>query len=123
MELHDASDFNAFQFYINHLTKKESKSSGFVATGAEVVEVELGVLGLVWGHSGRLVDVREGGLFKPATGYHWDLVQGNYLFLEPKQFSEEEDIYRQDWPPFHLKPWLYEDSSYEFACMKEGINA
>ena len=46
--------------------------------------------------------------------------QDNYLFLEPKQFEDDEDIYRQELPPFHLKPWLYEDSSYEFACMKEG---
>ena len=80
MELHDASDLNAFQFYIYHLTKRESKSSGFVATGAEVIEVDE-VLGLVWGHSGRLVDVREGGLFKPATGYHWDLVQGRKFMI------------------------------------------
>ena len=95
------------------------KSTGFIATGAELINID-GTHALIWGHSREPVDVREGGMFRPNSGYQWDVVDNHYLFLEPKQHSSQLP-YRQNWPPFHLKPWLYSDNSYEFACMKTGI--
>ena len=118
VELHTREDFNAFQAYIFNLMDDYGKSTGLVATGAEVVSFTNDTLGIVWGHSKAPVDVSEHGQFKPSLGYYWNVNTVNFLMLQPTNFIKT--TYLGGNPTFYLYPWLYNDGSYEFACMRDG---
>ena len=118
VELHTREDFNAFQAFLFNLMDQFGKSSGYVATGAEIVQFTNNTVGIVWGHSKAPIDVDEDGLFKPFLGYYWDVKIGNNLMLQPVNFKP--GTYLAGNPTFYLKPWLYPDGSFEFACMRDG---
>ena len=116
MELTNIPDMKAFKLYIENLMKNYGKSYGPVATGAEIVNNN-GSLTLVWSHSREPVNIMHTDLFQYS--YIWRMVEGNRLFFEPYNFnSAGGDSYYK--PPFQLRIWLYDDSSFEFVCMKEG---